>query len=350
MHTKPLRVGVVATAEGAAIHIPGLRQVPHVELVAVAPADASPVSSVAARYQVPNYFDDYRVMYRRAGLDAVTIAAPTELHHGLVIAAVENGLHILCDSPMARTGAEARDMHRVARDGQVQGSIVFPSRFVPARMRAKQLIDGGYIGELQSVSVTAFRSPYVRRRSMMPLEPRLSLMQQLGYDYVDTLRWWFGDVHAVVGARTSPALADIDAEQADSNFSILLHFGSGAIATIHACSSSPVDLGDEMVAVGTEGVLALRNDGKIFGTKRGQQAISELSIPDDLTFDLPKTVDQRVGPFTQLAYDWANGILSGVPRAPSFEDGMKVQEIVDGAVKSQELARWIDTSGKKWPV
>jgi predicted dehydrogenase len=350
VQTKPLRVGVVGTADGTAVHIPGLRQVPHVELVAVAPVDGDSPSGIAARYQVPSYYDDYRVMFRRARLDAVTIAAPADLHHSLVIAAVESGLHILCDSPMARSAAEARDMHRVARDAQVQGSIVFPSRFIPARMRVKQLMDGGYIGDLQSISVTAFRSPYVRRRSMMPLQPNFSLVQQLGYDYVDTLRWWFGDVHAVSGARTAPALANVEARQADSNFSILLQFGSGAVGAIHACSTSPVDLGDEMVAVGTDGMIALRNDGKIFGTKRDQQAISELKIPDELTFDLPKTVDPRVGPFTQLAFDWADGILNGHSRAPTFEDGMKVQEIVDGAIKSQELARWVDTSGKKWPV
>lgn len=350
MHTKPLRVGVVGTADGSAIHIPGLRQVPHVDLVAIATVDGATSSTVAARFQVQDSYDDFRLMFRRAGLDAVTIAAPAELHHSLVIAAVESGLHILCDSPMARTAAEARDMHRVARDAQVQGSIVFPSRFIPARRRVKQLMDGGYIGDLQSISVTAFRSPYVRRRSMSPLEPKLSLIQQLGYDYVDTLRWWFGDVHAVAGARTAPALASVEAEQFDSNFSILLQFGTGAVGAIHACSTSPVDLGDEMVAVGTDGVVALRNDSKIFGTKRDQQAIAELPIPKDLTFDMPKTIDPRVGPFTQLAYDWAEGILSGESRAPSFEDGMKVQEIVDGAVKSQELARWVDTSGKKWPV
>ncbi len=350
MQTKSLRVGVVGTADGSAIHIPGLRQIPHIDVIAVAPTDGSSASTMAARFQIPSYYEDYRVMFRRGGLDAVTIAAPAELHHTLVIAAVESGLHILCNSPMARSAAEARDMHRIARDAQIQGSIVFPSRFVAARMRVKQLVDAGYLGDLQSVSVTAFRSPYVRRRSMLPLEPRLSLIQQLGYDYVDTLRWWFGDVFAVSGARTAAGLASIEAEQEDSNFSILLQFGSGAVGAIHACSTSPVDLGDEIVAVGTDGMIALRNDRKIFGTKRDQQAISELAIPADLTFDVPKTVDPRVGPFTQLAYDWANGILSGEPHAPTFEDGMKVQEIVDGAVKSQELARWVDTSGKKWPV
>ncbi len=350
MHTKPLRVGVVGTADELAVHILGLRQVPFVDLVAVTTADGSSASAVAARHQIPEHYDDFRLMFRRAGLDAVTIAASADFHHSLVVAAVEGGLHILCDSPMARTGAEARDMQRVARDAQIQGSIVFQSRFIPARMRVKQLMDRGYIGDLQSISVTVFRSPHARRRTMIPLEPGVSLLHRLGYDYVDTLRWWFGEVHAVAGARTAHALAGVEAEQIDSNFSIMLQFGSGAIGSIHACSTSPVDLGDEVVAVGTDGMIALRNDGKIFGTTRDQQSIAELPIPDELIFDMPKTVDPRVGPFAQVAYDWADGILSGESRAPSFEDGLKVQEVVDGAIKSQELARWVDTSGKKWPV
>jgi predicted dehydrogenase len=350
VHVNPLRVGVVGTAAGSAVHIPGLRQVPLVEVAAVAGIDGSSASSVAARYQIPAYYDDYRLMFRRAGINAVTIAVPAEFHHSVVIAAVEHGLHILCDAPMARSAAEARDMHRLARDGQVFGSIVFPARCIPARIRVKQLIDNGYIGELQSISVTVFRSPYVRSRAIVPLEPHVSLIQQLGNDYVDTLRWWFGDVHAVAGARTTPALADIEAEQPASNFSILMQFGSGAVGSIHVCATSPVDLGDEVVAVGTDGILALRNDGKIFGSKRDQQTITELAIPDELAVNAPKSVDPRVGPFAQLAYNWAHGVLSGEARSPSFEDGMKVQEIVDGAIKSQDLARWVDTSGKKWPV
>lgn len=350
MHSKSLRVGIVGAGDAAAVHIPGMRQVPHVELVAIASADGSQVSAAAARYQIPNYYDDYRLMFRRGGLDAVSISAPAELHHSVVIAAVESGLHILCDSPMARSGAEARDMHRIARDAQVQGSIVFPSRFIPARMRVKQLVDGGYVGDLQSISVTAFRSPYAPSRKTVPLVPRLSLMQQVGYDYVDTLRWWFGEVYAVAGARTSPALASVEAEQADSNFSMLLQFGSGAVAAIHACATTPVDLGDEIVAIGTDGLIALRNDGKVFGTKRGEQSIRELPSPDDPTSETERWADPRVGPFSKLASEWAEGILTGEATAPTFEDGMKVQEIVDGAMKSQDLARWVDTSGKKWPV
>jgi predicted dehydrogenase len=350
VHVNPLRVGVVGTANGSSVHIAGLRQVSLVEVAAVAGVDGESSSSVAARYQIAAYFDDYRLMFRRAGINAVSIAVPAEYHHSVVIAAVEHGLHILCDAPMARSAAEARDMHRLARDGQVCGSIVFPARCIPARIHVKQLIDSGYIGELQSISATVFRSPYVRSRSPVPLEPRVSLIQQLGNDYVDTLRWWFGDVHAVSGARTAPAVADIEAKQPASNFSILLQFGSGAIGSIHVCATSPVDLGDEVVVVGTDGMLALRNDSKIFGSKRDQQTITELAIPDELAENAPRSVDPRVGPFAQLAYNWAHGVLRGESRAPSFEDGMKVQEIVDGAIKSQDLARWIDTSGKKWPV
>jgi predicted dehydrogenase len=350
VQVNPLRVGVVGTATRSAVHIPGLRHVPLVEVAAVAGIAGSSASSVAARYRIPEYFDDYRLMFRRAGINAVTIAVPAEFHHGVVISAVEHGLHILCDAPMARTAAEARDMHRLARDGQVFGSIVFPARCIPARIRVKQLIDSGYVGRLQSISVTVFRSPHERSRSMVPLEPKVSLIQQLGNDYVDTLRWWCGDVHAVSGARTAEAVADIEAQQPNSNFAILLQFGSGAVGSIHVCATSPIDLGDEVVIVGTDGMLALRNDNKIFGSKRDQHQIAELPIPEELSSDAPASVDPRVVPFAQLAYNWAHGVLHRESRSPSFEDGMKVQEIVDGAIRSQDLARWVDTSGKKWPV
>jgi hypothetical protein len=97
-------------------------------------------------------------------------------------------------------------------------------------------------------------------------------------------------------------------------------------------------------------MMGLRGARQLFGTRRDQEIVKELEIPDELTAAVPHTLDPRVGPFMILAYDWVQGISSGECHAPTFEDGMKVQEVIDGAVRSQDLARWVDTSGKKWPL
>jgi predicted dehydrogenase len=171
----------------------------------------------------------------------------------------------------------------------------------------------------------------------------------IGVNFVDTLRWFFGEIHAVAGARGSIQSRN-DTVQSEHEFSSLLQFASGALGTIHVCTDCPVDLGDEIVAVGSGGMLALRGDNRLFGTRSHEQMVTEMTIPDELSSMFQGFVDPRVGPLTVLANEWVHGILQSDCQAPSFEDGMKVQEIVDSIVRSQELSRWIDTSGKKWPV
>ncbi|HET9014708.1 MAG TPA: Gfo/Idh/MocA family oxidoreductase [Thermomicrobiaceae bacterium] len=347
MQETPLRVGVIGTGFGAAVHVPGLRQIPGVEVAAICAAHLDHARSAALLHGVPTHFDDYRQMFREAELDAVSIAAPPELHHPIAIAAAESGLHILCEKPMARNAAEARDMFRLARDAGVRTAVDYEHRFTPSRLRVKKLVDSGYLGDFHSLSLTVYRTSWSdrRRHSSSALdegERAGGVLGALGSDYVDVLRWWFGEVHGVAGATPKPMGSD--------TFAALLQFASGGIATIHLSTSSPVDLGDEIVVTGSGAMIAVRADGRIFGVRRDEQVVGELAgdePPAEPAFASP---DPRLRPFALLAGEWVRTIRTGKGYAPTFEDGMKVQEVLDSVRRSQELGRWIDTSGKRWPT
>lgn len=296
------------------------------------------------------YFDDYRRMFRDAELDAVTIATPPDVHHPIAIAAAEHELHILCEKPMARSAAEARDMFRLARDAGIQHAVDFESRFLPSPARVKRLIDQGYLGTFHSVSLTVYKKSWrdrLRHSSTVYDEGERAggVLGALGSDYIDLLRWWFGDIHAVAGA--SPRNWS---DETPAVYSILLQFASGATGVIHLASSSPVDLGDETVILGSDAMIAMQSDGRIYGIRRDDQVVSELTSAEDPEEDVPDFPDPRMRPFTLLAKEWVRSILAGNGTAPSFEDGMKVQEVLDSVNRSQDLSRWIDTSGKKWPM
>ena len=342
MTEQVLRVGVIGAGDGGAVHIPGLRQIPEVSVVAICPAGDEPVGPLARRYAIPSPFGDYREMLREAELDAVTVAAPLDMHHPVAIAAAEQRLHILLGAPMARSAAEARDMHRLAEGLGIRHAIGYSARYLPARLRFKQLVERGYIGDLQSVAVSVWREPLGRRSAA-------SFMQEVASEYADALRWWFGEIHGVVGARSAPALGGVAASQPDAQFSLIVRFASGAIGTIHASATTPVGRPDEIIAVGTGGMLTIRGE-TLSGAPRDEGILAELPIPEELAQFCSRTPDPRVGPFALLAYDWVHGILEGAGDAPSFEDGMRVQEIVDGAMRSQELERWMDISGRRWPM
>jgi predicted dehydrogenase len=73
-------------------------------------------------------------------------------------------------------------------------------------------------------------------------------------------------------------------------------------------------------------------------------------VPAGAAAALPAFDHYLVAPTALLHLAWIRAIRKGEPPAPSFGDGVKVQELVDAAARSSQQARWIDTSGARWPT
>jgi predicted dehydrogenase len=356
VNDQRLRVGVIGTGYGTAVHVPGLQHLPEVEVAAICANHLDHAKQAAHRFRISEYYRDYREMIRRCALDAVTVAVPPHAQHQVVVGCLEAGLHVLCEKPMGTTAAEARDMHRLAQDSGNRHAVNYQTRYTPTRRRFKDLVSKGYIGSLQSVTVTGCRVSWMDRRLQDPNwidegERAAGLLNAIGSEHVDTLRWCFGDFEGVAGAvtidRSSRGRRGID-----TSFSMVLRFRSGAAGTVHVTGNAPVGLGEEIVASGDEGMLVLQADGRLYGTRRDEHRVEELPVPGYDRTHLPDFPHPRMLSFIVMASDWVRGILTGdrVGMLPSFEDGMRVQEVLHGVQRSEALSRWIDLSGKKWPV
>lgn len=357
MGEKRLKVGVIGTGYGAAVHIPGLKHLPEVDVVAVCASSKDHALRAAHEFGLPDHYDDYREMLNRSSLDAVTIAVPPAFQHQISIACAEHDVHILCEKPMASSAAEARDMHRLVEEAGLCHTVNFQSRYLPAHKRFKELIDKGFIGELESVTVTGFRMPWRVRRAQErgwvdDGERASGLLNAVGSEYVDMLRWCFGEFDAVSGAVTRSAANRGSASGRESSFSMLLRFASGASGSVHIVGASTVSLGDEIVASGEDGLLVLQSDGQVFGTRRDEYRVEPIKVDDFDEQELAAVKNPRMLPFIILANDWVHRILGAEnpERLPSFYDGMKVQEVLHGVQRSERLSRWIDLSDQKWPV
>lgn len=372
---ETIRVGVIGTGFGAMVHVPGLREVPGIEVTAICSSKMSRAREVASEHGIPHTFDDYRDLLLSREVDAVTIAVPPNLHHPMVLAACEAGIHILCEKPLARTAAEARDMLRMAREAGVCHGVAFHRRYEPARKRMKELVDSGFIGDLHAASVLVYRStlsPAERRYFswLMERDKGGGVLAAVGSHYVDQLRWWFGEIHWVAGAvstavthrpvRPSTRIEQDAAGQlpgerptrierevdADDNATFVVRFASGALGNVAISYTAATDVGEELVVSGSEGMLAIQEPDQLVGTRHGGQIKAMLKH----TTPLPVGNRRHIVPFIELARDWVGAMRSGEEASPSFEDGAKVQEVVDSVSRSQQLSRWIDLSGNKWPV
>jgi len=355
-----IRVGVIGTGFGASLHLSALRECPGFTTVAIASRRADRARAAAQDHNIPAHFSDYRELVRHPDIDAVIVATPPHLHHPMAIAALEHDKHVLCEKPMARNLAEAKDMLRIAERTTAVAMVNNQLRFLPARVRIAELIGEGYIGEPHAASVVVHRSslndPHDRPWGwLMEAEKAGGMLGATGAHYVDALRWWFGEVKGVAGAvstmvrqRRLPDSSAMGRVDADDNFAVLLRFANNALGSVHVSATAGHEGAEQITLSGAEGTLELR-DGVLFGARRGDFSLLELPIPDRLMGGLAPGGHFLVQPTTLLLRAWGQAIRDGLPASPSFADGVKTQELLDGALRSSQQGRWIDTSGTRWP-
>lgn len=153
-----LRIGIIGTggiARGR--HLPCFQRNQHATLAAVADVMADSATAVAAEYGIPAVYGDYREMIEKEQLDAVVVCTPNKFHAPATIYALEQGLHVLCEKPMALDPAEGREMLAAAEKSGTILSIAFHYRHMANVRAARRVVDSGELGKVYMTRVTALR-------------------------------------------------------------------------------------------------------------------------------------------------------------------------------------------------
>src|SRR5262245_6615373 len=103
-----VRVGIVGTSPWAdAMYLPSLSNHPQAQIVAVCGRNREKAEAFAARWHVPHFYTDYREMIASGTLDALIVASSNDSHNPITMAALDAGLHVLCEKPLALNAAQA---------------------------------------------------------------------------------------------------------------------------------------------------------------------------------------------------------------------------------------------------
>jgi predicted dehydrogenase len=145
--TEHVRVGMIGTSGyGDLAHLPRLKSHPRARIAAICGRGRARAEEMAAKYDIPLVFTDYREMIEKGDLDAVVVATPEDLHYPMTMDALDAGLHVLCEKPMALNAGHAREMYHKAEEKGVKHMVCFTWRWVPCFRYLKQLVDQGYTG------------------------------------------------------------------------------------------------------------------------------------------------------------------------------------------------------------
>jgi len=355
MTANKLRVGVIGVGFGATVHVPAFLSEGW-DVASVWSRRTERAQEAAAQYGGADVAEDWRAIIARDDLDAVAIATPPGAHLEMVTAALEAGKHVLCEKPFAVNATDARAMRDLAAATGRTAMVAHEFRWAPQRQQIKELLDEGYIGEPKLLTAELFLG-----RAAPATPPPMTwggsvangggFLGALGSHYIDGFRHWFGDVTHASGVvrvlrpdRTDPATGAIVQADAEDAFTFTLTFESGVVASMTASSAVSPGQGARILIAGSDGVLLATQrgpnpepDGVVLAGKATDRELAPLPVPSHVR-PFEDDRDQRLVAFRLMVREFERGIREGTSPAPSFEDGLACQEVLD-AIRSSSAAR-----------
>ncbi len=211
---KPLRVGVIGVGHLGQHHARLYASLPGSALVGITDADPRRAKEIAERHGTAVY-DDVGALLQQ--VEAVSIAAPTSVHHAVTRQCLEAGVHVLVEKPVTTTPAEARELVALARARNVALQVGHIERFNPVVLKVRPFIRDPLLIACRRVS------PFTGRSTDVDV-----VLDLMIHDLDMVLSFQPGTVTDVRAVGAAVMSDKVDAAHA------WLTFGSGCVATLTA--------------------------------------------------------------------------------------------------------------------
>jgi predicted dehydrogenase len=378
-----IRVGVVgANSErgwGGSVHIPAIAALPEFSLQAVGTTRAESAAASAARFGAKLAFSDTAALVAHPDVDLVVIAVKAPEHYAAAMQALEAGKHVFCEWPLAASTAQAVAMRDLAASKGVKTMVGLQARAAPALMRARDLVNEGYVGRMVAVRLACALPGGGTRRSqdgLYVIDNRngASTLAIQGGHAIDALRFvagGFAGVSAVVDNQF-PVVEVIEtgdtlAKDAPDHILASGRLQNGASVSISINGGAVAGFGIELTIFGTEGTLSVYQHGplnfqmselSLAGAKAGARALAPLEIPagyDPMLFPadyvgrspypgvpLPRATLVNVA---NLYRRLAAAIANDSDVEPNFATGIAVHKIIDSLTTASTTSAYQSFSG-----
>ena len=241
---REVRVGLAGLGSMGRNHLRVIASRPNVRLAAVADPDGDALAAATTQTGGAGFADPL-AMIAETELDAVVIAAPTTSHLALALAAIERGIAVLVEKPLAPTVDEALQIVAASRATGVPVQVGHVERFNPAVRELGRLLGEGWLSTVFAITS--------RRAGPFPARIRdVGVTVDLATHDVDICSWIAGERPVRVHAETAQR---IHAEHEDLLFG-LMHFPSGVVAQLDVDWLTPAKR-RQLVVVGEEGMFEL---------------------------------------------------------------------------------------------
>jgi predicted dehydrogenase len=347
MSGRPRRLKVVGIGAGyfAPFHYEAWGRIPEVEISAICDLVRERAAAVAERFRVARSYTDWREMIAVERPDFVDIITPPATHEAMCCHALEHGVHVICQKPLAPTMDAARRIVEAAARAGARLMVHENFRWQPWYRAIKRIQTDGLIGEFTHAAFTMRTGDgwgpdaYLARQPFFRDYPRL-LVYETGVHFIDTFRFLLGEVVGVYASlrRLNPAIAGEDAGV------LALTFASGATAIWDANRYNEIEARSPRFTFGhlridgAGGHLTMDADANVRVKRLGEPGFD---------LDYPRADVNFAGDCVYfLQRHFVECLLSGREFESHGRDNLKTMAVVDAAYESAARGEVVRLPGR----
>jgi predicted dehydrogenase len=356
---QPIRIVIVGAGFARSTQIPGFKNCPGAEVVAIASRHRENAEKVAKEFGIAHVADSWRELVSRDDIDLVSVVTPPSTHLEITLAALDHGKAVLCEKPMAMNATEAKRMTDHAAEVKVLALIDHELRFVHNRQTMRAMVHQGAIGTLRHCNYV-FRSDY---RGVLDrpwdwwsdINMGGGTLGAIGSHVIDSFRWMLNTEVSEVFCALSTHIAERPDKSSgsmrqvttDDEAKLMFRFADSSFAkgATGMASLSVVESGkyeNSLQVFGSKGALMVEETGELWHSPAGSSDWRPVEVAADEVAEGMKNASWSKG-FTAFSRAIVDALRSGrktVDGAATFEDGYQIQLVLDAARVSNESGCW----------
>ena len=304
-----------------------------IEIAAICDRDQARAAAIMGKFGIPTYYASYEDMFDAEKPNFVDIITPPETHFEICTAAIERGIDIVCQKPLAPSYAESASIVNAAQRAGIRFMVHENWRWQPWYREIKRLIEADVLGEVFTIN---FRmrtgdgwgdDAYLSRQPFFRNYPQL-LVYETGVHFIDTFRYLLGEIESVYARlrRLNPVIKGEDSGQ------LIFGFASGATAIWDSNryneseADNPRYTFGELRMDGSRGHLNLDTNGDIFIKHLGRPASQHEYRHRDVGF---------AGDCVhRLQEHFVDCVRNGTPFESTGEDYLRTIRVVEACYES----------------
>jgi predicted dehydrogenase len=360
MKKAPVGIGIVGTGFARTTQIPGFRDCMGAKVVAIASRQRERAEAVAKEFGIDYVADDWQELVQHNDVDLVSIVTPPSTHMEIALAALEQRKAVLCEKPMALNAEQSARMADAAKSTGSLALIDHELRFLNSRRTMRGMLQTGAIGTVRHCN-------YVFRSDYRALQDRAwdwwsdaamggGTLGAIGSHVIDSFRWMLdteisktlGILSTHIKQRNDRSTGEPRAVTTDDEAKLLFRFADGpwTEGATGSASLSVVESGkyeNRLEIYGAKGALMVEETGELWRSPTGSGVWRPVQVDQDHMAAGMRESSWSRG-FTAFSVAICDAMRFGkttVKDAATFEDGHRVQLVLDAIRASNESGCWV---------